>query len=104
MSIKFNIADMFEVVADQVPERDALVCGEQRASYRGLDERANRLAHYLASQGVGAGDNVGLYMYNCNEFIEGMLACFKIRAVRSEEAVNRRSPEGSHAALRTCPP
>ena len=41
----------------------------------------NRLAHYLASRGVKAGDHVGLYMYNCNEYLEGMLACFKIRAV-----------------------
>ena len=43
--------------------------------------RANQLAHYLAGQGVGPGDHVGLYLYNCNEYLEGMLACFKIRAV-----------------------
>jgi acyl-CoA synthetase (AMP-forming)/AMP-acid ligase II len=30
---------------------------------------------------VEAGDHVGLYLYNCNEYLEGMLACFKIRAV-----------------------
>ena len=77
----FNIADMYEIVADKVPARDALVCGEQRATFAQLDERANRLAHYLAAQGVGAGDHVGLYLYNCNEYLEGMLACFKIRAV-----------------------
>ena len=28
----FNIADMYEMVADKVPARTALVCGEQRAS------------------------------------------------------------------------
>jgi 3-oxocholest-4-en-26-oate---CoA ligase len=77
----FNIADMYEMVADKVPARTALVCGEQRASYAQLDERANRLAHYLGAQGVGAGDHVGLYLYNCNEYLEAMLACFKIRAV-----------------------
>jgi acyl-CoA synthetase (AMP-forming)/AMP-acid ligase II len=77
----FNIADMYEIVADKVPARDALVCGDQRATFATLDERANRLAHYLASRGVGAGDHVGLYLYNCNEYLEGMLACFKIRAV-----------------------
>jgi len=77
----FNIADMFEIVADTVPEREALVCGQQRVSYADLDTRANRLAHFLAGRGIGAGDKVGLYMYNCNEYLEGMLACFKIRAV-----------------------
>jgi len=81
MAKHFNIADLFEMVADKVPTRPALVCGEQRATFAELDQRANRLAHYLASRGVGAGDHVGLYLYNCNEYLEGMLACFKLRAV-----------------------
>ena len=81
MTKHFNIADMYEIVADKVPTRDALVCGEQRATYAQLDQRANQLAHYLTSVGVVAGDHVGLYLYNCNEYLEGMLACFKIRAV-----------------------
>ena len=77
----FNLADLFELVADQVPSRDALVCGAQRASYGQLEQRANQLAHYLAAQGVEAGSHVGLYLYNCNEYLEAMLACFKLRAV-----------------------
>jgi acyl-CoA synthetase (AMP-forming)/AMP-acid ligase II len=81
MQKHFNIADMYEIVADKVPARDALVCGNQRATFAQLDERANQLAHFLAGQGVVAGDHVGLYLYNCNEYLEGMLACFKIRAV-----------------------
>ncbi|NQX88295.1 MAG: AMP-binding protein, partial [Halioglobus sp.] len=81
MAKHFNIADLFEMVADKVPTRSALVCGEQRATFAELDQRANRLAHYLTSRGVKAGDHVGLYLYNCNEYLEGMLACFKIRAV-----------------------
>lgn len=81
MAKHFNLADMFEMVADKVPGRDALVCGNQRATFGELEQRANRLAHFLQQQGVGAGDHVGLYLYNCNEYLEGMLACFKIRAV-----------------------
>ncbi len=81
MSKAFNLADLFEMVADKVPERDALVCGDQRATFAQLEERANQLAHYLSSQGVGPGHHVGLYMYNCNEYLEGMMACFKLRAV-----------------------
>ncbi len=79
--IHFNIADLFEQVADKVPQRDALVCGDDRLSFLQLEQRANQLAHYLVAQGVAAGDHVGLYLYNCNEYLEGMLACFKIRAV-----------------------
>ena len=81
MAKHFNIADMYEMVADKVPGRDALVCGDSRATYASLEKRANRLAHYLSSRGVAAGDHVGLYLYNCNEYLEAMLACFKLRAV-----------------------
>jgi len=79
--MQFNLADLFEAVVDTVPTRDALVCGDSRLSFVELDRGANQLAHYLAQQGVAAGDHVGLYMYNGNEYLEAMLACFKIRAV-----------------------
>lgn len=77
----FNLADMFEAVADAVPQRIALVCGPDNLSYEQLERRANSLAHYLAANGVGVGDHVGLYLYNCNAYIEAMLACFKLRTV-----------------------
>ena len=81
MTMTFNIADLFEKVADTVGDREAIVCGEHRVTYSELDKQANCLAHYLTSRGVGAGDHVGLYLYNCGEYMEAMLACFKIRAV-----------------------
>ncbi|MRI33878.1 AMP-binding protein [Endozoicomonas sp. OPT23] len=77
----FNICDLIEMVVDEIPNREALICGDARVTFSDLDKRANQMAHYLASQGVKAGDHVALYMYNCNEYLEGMLACFKIRAV-----------------------
>ncbi|MBI1884931.1 MAG: acyl-CoA synthetase [Chloroflexi bacterium] len=79
--MEFNLADLFEGVADAVPDREALICGERRLTYARLDERATRLAHYLALRGVGPGDHIGLYLYNCAEYIEGSLAAYKLRAV-----------------------
>ncbi len=79
--MEFNLADLFEGVADAVPDREALVCGHVRLTYRELDERANRLAHAMAERGVGAGDWIGLDLYNSNEYLEGMLAAYKLRAV-----------------------
>jgi acyl-CoA synthetase (AMP-forming)/AMP-acid ligase II len=78
---QFNLADLFERVADTVPDHLALVCGDRRLSYAQLDERANRLAHALAARGVGAGDHVAVYLYNSTEYLEVMLAAFKLRAV-----------------------
>src|SRR5262249_43988317 len=79
--MQYNLADLWEQVVATAPEREALVCGERRLTYAEADERANRLAHHLADQGVGAGDHVALYLYNGTEYLEGMLAAFKLRAV-----------------------
>jgi 3-oxocholest-4-en-26-oate---CoA ligase len=77
----FNMADVWEMAADAVPDREALVVGGRRRSYAQLEERANRLAHHLAGQGVGPGDHVALYLENCPEYVEAMLAAWKLRAV-----------------------
>jgi 3-oxocholest-4-en-26-oate---CoA ligase len=79
--MEFNLADLWEAVADAVPDREALVCGDRRLSYRDTDARATRLAHDLATHGVGPGDHVALYLYNGTEYVEAMIAAFKLRAV-----------------------
>ncbi len=77
----FQIADLFEIVADAIPDRLALVAGDERLSFAELDARSNRLAHVLTSLGVGEGDHVGLQLLNGTAYIEGMLAAYKLRAV-----------------------
>ncbi len=80
MALQFQLADLFESVADAVPDREAVVYGERRLTFRQLDARATQLARYLRGQGIGPGDHVGLDLYNCNEYLEGALAAFKLRA------------------------
>ena len=50
-----NLADIFEVVVDAVPDREALVAGDRRLTFAALDERANRLADHLTARGHRAG-------------------------------------------------
>jgi acyl-CoA synthetase (AMP-forming)/AMP-acid ligase II len=75
----FNLADLFELVADAVPDRIAVVdsSGTQR-TYAELDDRTTRLAHALA---VEPGDHVGLCLRNSIAHLELILACYKSRAV-----------------------
>lgn len=77
----FNLADLFELVADAVGDREAVVTERRRITYAQLDERSNRLAHVLSTAGVRPGQHVGLQLLNGTEYLEGMLAAFKIRAV-----------------------
>jgi acyl-CoA synthetase (AMP-forming)/AMP-acid ligase II len=79
--MEFNLADLYEVVADVVPDRLALVAGEQRLSFAELDARANRVGHHLVERGLAPGDKVGVYAWNRAEWIESMLGCFKARLV-----------------------
>ncbi len=80
MKRTFNLADLFEIVAEAVPDRIAFICGEQRLSFRQLNERANKIALALKSQGIQRGDNVGIELFNSSEFVEAFLACCKIGA------------------------
>ncbi len=79
--MSFNLSALFERVADAVPDREAIASPGRRLTYRELDERATRLANHLAAAGVAPGDHVGLQLLNGTEYLEGMLAAFKLRAV-----------------------
>ncbi|WP_433373789.1 acyl-CoA synthetase [Streptosporangium sp. CA-115845] len=79
--MEFNHADLFEGIVDAVGDRTAAICGDDRRTYAELDAEANRLAHHLLDRGVSAGQHVGIHLYNGIEYLVGMLAVLKIRAV-----------------------
>jgi acyl-CoA synthetase (AMP-forming)/AMP-acid ligase II len=80
MAAHYNFADLFELAADKVPDRVAIVDTRRRVTYRELEERANRLAHALHAAGVQPGEHVGIMATNCVEWVETMLAVYKLRA------------------------
>jgi len=77
----FNFADVWEYAADRVPDREALICGKRRLTYRELDDRANRFAAQLVAAGIARGDTFGIFAPNCTEWIEAMLAGWKLGAL-----------------------
>ncbi|MCH9668397.1 MAG: acyl-CoA synthetase [Actinomycetia bacterium] len=87
-----NIADLAEHAIDAVPDRTALIGGDQQLTYAELEERANRLAHYLIDQGVKKDDKVGLYCRNRIEIVIAMLGIVKAGAILVN--VNFRYVEG----------
>ncbi|MEW5811108.1 MAG: acyl-CoA synthetase [Actinomycetota bacterium] len=87
-----NIADLAEHAIDAVPDRVALISGDEKLTYAELEERANRLAHYLLDQGVKKDDKVGLYCRNRIEIVIAMLGIIKAGAILVN--VNFRYVEG----------
>src|ERR1700761_5102894 len=59
----------------------AVIAENRELTFSQLDQRANQLAGHLLACGVGPGDMVGLHLHNGTEYVEAMLAAFKIRAV-----------------------
>jgi acyl-CoA synthetase (AMP-forming)/AMP-acid ligase II len=76
----YNFADLFELAADKVPDRVAVIDKRRQITYRELDERATRFAHALQNAGVQPGDHVGVLATNCIEWVEAMYGIYKMRA------------------------
>jgi acyl-CoA synthetase (AMP-forming)/AMP-acid ligase II len=90
--VALNIADLAEHAIDAVPDRVALICDDEQLTYAQLEEKANRLAHYLIDQGVKKDDKVGLYCRNRIEIVIAMLGIVKAGAILVN--VNFRYVEG----------
>jgi acyl-CoA synthetase (AMP-forming)/AMP-acid ligase II len=91
-AVALNIADLAEHAVDAVPDRVALICGDEQLTYAELEEKANRLAHYLIAHGVRKDDKVGLYCRNRIEIVIAMLGIIKAGAILVN--VNFRYVEG----------
>ncbi len=80
MARSLNLADLFEVVAEEVPDRLALACADSHRTYGELDRRSNQLARHLAERGIGKDAKVAIYAWNRVEWVEALLATYKVRA------------------------
>jgi amino acid adenylation domain-containing protein len=69
--------ELFEAQVEATPSAVALVCGEQQIGYRELNERANRLAHYLLSKGVGPEVRVGISVGRSVAMVVAVLGVLK---------------------------
>ncbi len=72
-----SIQELFEAEVERTPEAVAVIFGEERLTYRELNERANQLAHYLRGLGVGPEVLVGLCVERSLELIVGLLGILK---------------------------
>ncbi|NWD78417.1 AMP-binding protein, partial [Pseudomonas gingeri] len=72
-----TVHGLFEAQVERTPEALAVVHGEQRLSYRELNEQANRLAHALRKQGVQPDSRVGICVERGAEMVVGLLAILK---------------------------
>jgi acyl-CoA synthetase (AMP-forming)/AMP-acid ligase II len=91
-AVEFTVPAVTAAVAAAIPDRELIIQGDRRYTYAEIMERAQRLAAYLHSRGLGCHtersaleghevgqDLVGLYAYNGNEFLEALIGAFAAR-------------------------
>ena len=76
-----NVAHLLETSARELPERPALVFGDETWTYAALDREAGRLAAGLARAGLRSGERVCLHLGNRPEFVLAYYACQKLGLV-----------------------
>lgn len=75
-----GIHELFELQAKKSPDATALIFDDEETSYQELNEQANQLAHYLISEGVDAGDKVGLSIERSSKMMIALFAILKAGA------------------------
>jgi amino acid adenylation domain-containing protein len=71
------IHQLFEEQVERSPDASAVVFEEEQLTYRELNARANQLAHYLQSLGVGPEVLVGICVQRSREMVIGLLGILK---------------------------
>jgi len=72
---------LVEEQAARAPEALAVVAADRgRLSYRELNERANQVAHFLLSRGIGPEDRVGICAESSPELLLAILGTLKVGA------------------------
>ncbi|HEY0685970.1 MAG TPA: amino acid adenylation domain-containing protein, partial [Steroidobacter sp.] len=69
--------ELFEAQVAKTPNNTAVVYEDERLTYAELNDRANRLAHYLREAGVTADTLVGLCVERSLEMVVGLLGILK---------------------------
>ena len=55
--------------ARKFPDKEALIYGETRLTYKQFNARVNQLAHAFLDLGIKKGSKVAILAFNCNQFM-----------------------------------
>ena len=76
-----TLTEKLEEIAAEVPDREALVCGDSRVTYGEMVAKINRLALHFAEAGLKPGDRVVFQLPNIEEFVYTFFALVKIGVI-----------------------
>ena len=74
---EWNFADVWERIADRIPEQLAQRQDHNSTTWAEFNSRANGVAAHLLAAGLVEQDKVAQYLYNCPEYLESVFGSFK---------------------------
>lgn len=93
MTVDVSFGTIWEGIAEALPDAIAIRTPDQVFSYREFESRAARLATAMRDAGAGEGSKVACYLFNGPEYLETVLAAFKLGAVPVNANYRYRGPE-----------
>jgi nonribosomal peptide synthetase DhbF len=78
--ISTSLVELFEEQVQLYPDRTAVIYESESLSYAELNVKANQLAHYLITKGVGPEQLVGLLLPRSTQMLVGLLGVLKAGA------------------------
>ncbi len=72
-----NIISLFEKQVDLAPHNLAILFNGETVTYEELNQKSNKLAHFLKEKGIGSNNTVGIMLDRSIEMIYALLAVLK---------------------------
>lgn len=77
--MSWQMADIWENIAQAIPDKPAIVDGDKRYSWAEYEDRAARVAQAYTDHGLKPGAKLAIYSYNSAEYMEAQFGAFKAR-------------------------
>jgi fatty-acyl-CoA synthase len=94
--IIMNVSDWVSRRSRLHPEKEAIVFGELRLTYRDLNDRVNRVTRALRKMGLRKGDRLAIFSLNSNAFLETVFACARFGVILVPINFRLAPPEIEH--------
>lgn len=90
---EMNIKQTLEDTASRIPDKEAIVLGAQRVTYRELDEASNKVANALLGLGMKKGAHVTMLMSHSTEWVINYFGVIKAGGIAVLPSTALKAPE-----------
>ena len=92
-----GLFDLFANAVLRNPDGEAIVYGDQRMSWRELDQKITSVANALAQRGIKSGERIGLLVGNRPEFVITLFAAARLGAITVPLGIRQQRDEIAYA-------